>query len=114
MYEKNILFDESIFLNLEVSKLFAEFSMDLLYIAELDTLFAVSTISFPTLDYPYLRFTGFNINDFRINKEQAQQMKVKLKKRLEIPFLDFTFSNNNNWIFIKDKYALDSLNKKKF
>lgn len=110
-FEKELLLEENPFLTLEMAKLFVEFSLDFLYLKDFDILFAVSTIEFPNQENPFIRFSGFNINGFRVSLSNANQMRTRLRKRVEQPFSEFKFYSDN-WFYFKDKFALENINKK--
>lgn len=109
--KKNLLIEENPFLSLEISQMFVEFGLDFLYIKDFDILFAVSTIEFPNVENPFVRFTGFNINSFRVSLFNEIQMRNKLKKRINMPFSEFRFQGND-WFYFKDKFVVENLNKK--
>ena len=107
------ILNENIFLSEEVAALFAEQQLDIVYISELESLFAVSTIQFPTNDNPFIKFSGFLINEYVLVSSNVLQLRNKLKIRMEKPMQEFTLQTNK-WFFMKDKMALFNLNKKKF
>ncbi len=98
---KLVRYDDNLYLSKNVSKLFYDHQYDLLYLKDYDLLFAISTISYPNQDSPYIQFKGFNCNTFREIEDVSEQLKNLFNKKIKEEETSYYISTKE-WLVIKN------------
>lgn len=96
---------ESIFLKEEVAIQFSKNNLGILYIADIDTLFAVESITYPYDDHPYFEIMGYYIDNFR-DQDFTNALSNTIKNLILKETRKYTFSSNVKWIY-EDKLDVD-------
>ena len=94
-------FEENIFLSKNIYDIFLENQLDLVYIYDINVLFACNKFELPTNEYPFVTMKGFSIEKYRLSNELTTILKSDLMKRLKEEFYEYKFPNNYKWFLIK-------------
>lgn len=87
------------FLKESITREFGKYDFSFIYIGgNLDSLFAVTTISFPMDDVRYLEFKGIEVNEYR-DVEEFVHVKELVKTLIKQELRVYKISSETEWVY---------------